>query len=145
MNKEKTSRGIAWDTDEVGLCLSYLDKIKGESRGRGLSFKSPSLLELYTKLPNRTLLAVAAKCRVLMQKNGMVKTRKQINRELQVEFDTMKAQQPLHAKKSWWEDMPTKVFDGHQQEPVPSNHVVSVPLKSLYGKVDFETFISLIK
>ena len=161
MNKdEQLSRGKSWDANEVSLCLSYLDRIKHESRARGVSYRSPSLLELYTKLPSRSLLAVGAKCRVLMQKHGIIKTRKEKNKDLQVEIDALKAQrdrltpkaeeaieqpQPLHAKKSWWEDMPTKVFDGHQQEPVPSSHVVSIPLKNLYGKVDFETFISLIK
>ena len=142
MNKdEQLSRGKSWDANEVSLCLSYLDRIKSESRGRGVSFKSPALLELYTKLPGRTLLAVGAKCRVLMQKHGIIKTRKEKNRDLQVEIDALKAQRDrLTPKAEEAIEQPLQ-----WEAPAPSDHVVSIPLKNLYGKVDFETFISLIK
>ena len=142
MNKdEQLSRGKSWDANEVSLCLSHLDRIKSESRGRGVSFKSPALLELYTKLPGRTLLAVGAKCRVLMQKHGIIKTRKEKNKDLQVEIDALKAQRDRLTPKA------EEAIEQPQQweAPAPSNHVVSIPLKNLYGKVDFETFISLIK
>jgi len=142
MNKdEQLSRGKSWDANEVSLCLSYLGRIKSESRGRGVSFKSPSLLELYTKLPGRTLLAVGAKCRVLMQKHGIIKTRKEKNKDLQVEIDALKAQRDrLTPKAEEAIEQPLQ-----WEAPAPSDHVVSIPLKNLYGKVDFETFISLIK
>lgn len=145
MNKdEQLSRGKSWDANEVSLCLSYLDRIKSESRGRGVSFKSPALLELYTKLPGRTLLAVGAKCRVLMQKHGIIKTRKEKNKDLQVEIDALKAQRDRLTPKAE-EAIKLDQIEPQWEVPAPSNHVVSIPLKNLYGKVDFETFISLIK
>ena len=143
MSNEKASRGKSWDENEVRLCLNYIQAIKAESRGRGVSFKSPSLLELHNQLPSRTLMSVGAKVRGLMQKYGMIKAKKTANQELHVEIAELKAQRNLWGLKAAVDPEPTEQWA--EEAPAPSNHVVSIPLKNLYGKVDFETFISLVK
>jgi len=76
-----------------------------------------------------------------MQKHGIIKTRKEKNKDLQVEIDALKAQRDrLTPKAEEAIEQPLQ-----WEAPAPSDHVVSIPLKNLYGKVDFETFISLIK
>ena len=86
-------------------------------------------------------MSVGAKVRGLMQKYGMIKAKKTANQELHVEIAELKAQRNLWGLKA---DAPTET-PPQWEDPEPINHVVSIPLKNLYGKVDFETFISLVK
>lgn len=120
MNSDKKS----WSPNELSVVNLHLEDILSESNG-GVSSTSPTLLRLHNMLPHRTFSAVVNKVRVEMERVGLVEP---------------KAKQIEALKKQ----LEGKASSETSNTQVNAGSIVSVPLKKLYGKVDYETFMSLI-
>jgi hypothetical protein len=121
-----------WTADETRLVHAYKDRILQESGGNGISKKSKSLIELQRLCPNRTNDAVHHKVRIQLEKEGKILTRKQIAARMKAE----RFSNEVVAERLDMEQAPAPQH--------PQTGVVTVPLKKLYGQVDFETFMSII-
>lgn len=120
-------KGLPWTEREVSLIKSYLPTIVKQGNGK-LVEKTTSFQELCVLLDRRTQAAVAHKTRKVAYEQGLLKTiRQKAHEERATLFhnDTPKEVAPMPIES-------------------PYGEVVSVPLRKLYGKVDFETFMSLI-
>ena len=142
---------MTWTEDELRLVHAYKNKILEESGGNGISKKSPSLKELQNLCKNRSDLAVHHKVRTTLISEGALTTRKQMLARLKAKA----LQEDMVAERLDMEAVPapdrntffdyTPPTDGGPIEiKLPASKVVSVPLNKLYGKVDYETFMSLI-
>lgn len=141
-----------WTEDETRLVHAYKDRILEESGGNGISKKSKSLIELQRLCPNRTDDAVHHKVRMQLQKEGKILDRKQMAARMRAERSSNQAiAERLDMEQAPAPDLNT-FFDYTPpagatviETPAPKQvGVVTVPLKKLYGKVDFDTFMSLV-
>jgi hypothetical protein len=120
--------GKPWTPEQTAELRGLIDTIMAESGGDKISAEAPTLV-LFSTVHERTPLAVSHKVRMLALKDGKIKTRRM--RKL----EEAQAQMPIA----------TLVVDEPTPEPEPvTAQVVSIPLRKLYGKIDFETFMSLI-
>lgn len=123
-------KGLPWTKHEVSLIESYLPTIVKQGNGK-LVEKAPCFQELCSRIENRTQAAIAHKTRKVAYDSGLLKSLKQ---------------------KAWEErstlfDYTPPADGGPIETKVPSpmkTQVVAVPLEKLYGRVDFETFMSLV-
>lgn len=112
----------------------HLTDILEESNG-GVSSTSPSLLRLHELIPDRTFSAVSNKVRVEMVRKGLVQPKTKQIEALKQQLELMNSDETL----------PVLVLpEPEPEKQVNAGSIVSVPLKKLYGKVDYETFMSLI-
>lgn len=122
----------SWTSHELAVVHHHIADILEESNG-GVSSTSPTLHRLNDMFPDRSFSAVSSKVRVEMHGLGLVQPKSK-------QIEALKKQLELINSE---ETVPVLVL------PEPENQVnvgsiVSVPLKKLYGKVDYETFMSLI-
>ena len=120
-------KGKPWTPEETAELAGLVDTIIRESGGNRISAEAKTLVGFATKC-NRTPSAVSHKTRILALAAGKIKTRRQLKAEAM-------------------ELMDAAAWHAEEAEPTPEptvGKVVSIPLKSLYGKIDFETFMSLI-
>lgn len=111
----------------------HLADILEESNG-GVSSTSPTLLRLHEMLPDRSFSAVSNKVRVEMVRKGLVQPKTKQIESLKQQLELMNSDETL----------PVLVLPDAEKQQVNHGSIVSVPLKKLYGKVDYETFMSLI-
>lgn len=141
----------SWTEDELRLVHTYKERILQEGGGNGISKKSPSLIELQSLCKNRTPQAVHNKVRTTLISEGSLITRKQMmarikSKALHEEVTAMRldvANAPSEERNTIFDYTPP-ADDGPIEIKLPASKVVSVPLNKLYGKVDYETFMSLI-
>lgn len=118
--------GKTWTPEQTAELRGLIDTIMAESGGDKISAEAPTLVQ-FAAVYERTPLAVSHKVRMLALREGKIKTRRMRKME------EAKAQQQI------------PIADTAALEPEPlTAQVVSIPLKKLYGKIDFETFMSLI-
>jgi len=123
----------AWTREEIDLVHTYMDDIQEESNG-GVSDTSPTLLKLTQLLPQRGPSSVHNKVRIELQRTGKIVTKVQRIRELQ---------ESLH-KASAEKAQPDLEQIPKHEAVLKEQGLVLIPLKKLYGKVDFATFMELI-
>ena len=126
-------KGIPWPDSQTKELNALVETIIAESGGNAISTESPTLIACAQKW-NRTTTALSHKTRSLALVRGLIKTRKQ-------KMDEIRG----HAQ----EDTPT-LQDVKQElfsEETPSTpwRSVTIPLKDIYGKVDFETFMKYVQ
>jgi hypothetical protein len=109
----------AWSDDDLRIVHSSMRLILKTSGGRGVSLKN-RILQAVAKDVDRSVDAVAARVRIELTKQGL-----------------------LPAPKPRSKSHPKMVMQYTPPEPTQAS-VAAVPLRKLYGKVDFETFMSLI-
>jgi hypothetical protein len=124
-------KGKPWTPEETAELAALVDTIIRESGGNQISAEVKTLVDFANKC-NRTSTAVSHKTRMLALAAGKIKTRRQMREEAQELMDSS----AWHAEEA-------------EPDPAPPTNpmtaqVVSIPLKQLYGKIDFETFMSLI-
>lgn len=122
-------KGKPWTPEQTAELAGLVDTIIRESGGNRISAEAKTLVDFATK-HDRTYTAVSHKTRVLALAAGKIKTRRQVQEEAMELMDAA----AWHAEEA--ESTPPA-------EPV-AGLVVSIPLKNLYGKIDFETFMDLI-
>ena len=109
----------AWSDEDLRVVHSAMRFILKTSGGRGVSLNNRALRKMARDL-DRSVDAVAARVRIELVKEGLLPTPKR----------RIKPQ-------------PQMVMQYTPPAPKQTT-VVAVPLRKLYGKVDFETFMSLI-
>lgn len=122
----------SWTSSELAVVHHHLADILQESNG-GVSSTSPSLLRLHGLIPDRTFSAVSNKVRVEMVRKGLVQPKTKQIEALRKQLELINSDETL----------PVLVLPEPETQ-VNAGSIVSVPLKKLYGKVDYETFMSLI-
>jgi len=137
------SQHPTWTEEETRLVHVYKNRILEQSGGGGVSKKAPALIELKDLLPKRTFDSVHNKVRVELLREGKILTRKALTARMKAE----KMSAEVTADKLDMEAAPAPDRDTFFDYTPPAQNktkVVAVPLNKLYGKVDFETFMSLI-
>lgn len=118
-----------WTDDEILQAIDLLPKIIEESGGHSISNKSESLQRFAASL-GRTAQSVNNRLRKLAHEDDNIT----IN-----EYGPRRASRPTPQKK--------ETVETPEPTPTPepqSAKVVNIPLKKLYGLLDYETFMSLI-
>jgi len=121
-----------WTSSELAVVHHHLADILEESKG-GVSSTSPTLHRLHAQFPDRTFSAVSNKVRVEMARKGLVEPKTKQIEALRKQLELMNS-----------DETPPVLVLPEPKPQVNAGSIVSVPLKKLYGKVDYETFMSLI-
>jgi hypothetical protein len=115
----------AWTREEIDLVHTYMDDIQEESNG-GVSDTSPTLRKLTQLLPQRGPSSVHNKVRIELQRMGKIVTKESLHKASAEKAQPELEQSPKH------------------EAVLKEQGLVLIPLKKLYGKVDFATFMELI-
>ena len=156
---------------EIELVREHVDIIIEEGNGALNSKSETATIKALSKVLERTIAAVAQKARAIAVEEGKIVIMKNKNSSKKLAYviktpTELKEERVLRNKKilSMSDDGMTvreiakqtgvtkssvhEVIQRHRnyedRTSIGNENVVSVPLKKLYGKVDFETFISLI-
>jgi len=140
MSKKLTHK--MWNAEETGILEDNLDLIIEESGGvMSICIDAPTVSRLADSM-GRTKSSVSGKARVLGIALGKIHTR---SKRLEKEAGLYKAQD----KNQTWPfsgEVAKKIEERTESVDIDmDSRFVSVPLEKLYGKVDYATFISLIK
>lgn len=166
--KKKTSRH--WKLHEIDLIREHLDTLLREGKGALHSKSKTPTIKALSKVLERTHTAVAQRARATAIEDGkivilekkpenkpayIIKTPTELQEErvmrnqsiLSMSDDGMTVREiakQTNVTKSTVHDIIQRHRNFDDRTTVGDANVVAVPLKKLYGKVDFETFISLI-